>query len=188
VSFSRLCGVRLQADLQLKIALVLVFVMATLGVGSARADEVIDRVFAVVAGDLIMQSDVRAARELGLVTTGIAGDPDRAVLAQLIDRALILDEVERYAPPEPSSEALDRAFAEVRARFSSAEAFAGVLNRAGFDERQLRAILRQNLRMKTYLDQRFSGETPERGEAIVAAWVTGLRSRATIVDLYTPPK
>jgi hypothetical protein len=167
-------------------ALVLVGVLATFGVGSARADEVIDRVFAVVAGDLIMQSDVRAARELGLVTPGNTADPDRAVLAQLIDRALILDEVERYAPPEPSADALDRAFADVRARFSSAETFAGALSRAGFDERQLRAILRQNLRIKTYLDQRFSGETPERGEAIVAAWVAGLRSRATIVNLYAP--
>jgi hypothetical protein len=157
------------------------------GAGVARADEVIDRVFAVVAGDLIMQSDVRAARELGLVTPGSVADPDRAVLAQLIDRALILDEVERYAPPEPSADALDRAFAEVRARFPSTDAFAAALGRAGFDERQLRAVLRQNLRIKTYLDQRFSGETPERGEAIVAAWVAGLRSRATIVDLYTPP-
>jgi hypothetical protein len=172
--------------IQLKIALVLVGVLTTLGVASARADEVIDRVFAVVAGDLIMQSDVRAARELGLVTPGNAADPDRAVLAQLIDRALILDEVERYAPPEPSAEALDRAFAEVRARFSSADAFGAALNRAGFDERQLRAILRQNLRIRTYLDQRFSGETPERGDAIVSAWVAGLRSRATIVDLYAP--
>jgi hypothetical protein len=153
----------------------------------AHADEVIDRVFAVVAGDLIMQSDVRAARELGLVMPGNVADPDRAVLAQLIDRALILDEVERYAPPEPSADALDRAFAEVRARFSSAEDFAAALGRAGFDERQLRAILRQNLRIKAYLEQRFSGETPERGEAIVAAWVAGLRNRATIVDLYNPP-
>jgi hypothetical protein len=180
VNVLRFCGVRLQA-------FVLLLALAPLGVGSARADEVIDRVFAVVAGDLIMQSDVRAARELGLVTPGSGVDPDRAVLAQLIDRALILDEVERYAPPEPSTEALDRAFADVRARFSSAEAFAAALNRAGFDERQLRSILRQNLRIKTYLDQRFSGETPERGEAIVAAWVAGLRSRATIVDLYAPP-
>ena len=214
MSVSHLCAVRLQTDfsspanqlrqgyggppkpaakaeaarqVRLKVALVLVVVVATLGVAAARADEVIDRVFAVVAGDLIMQSDVRAARELGLVTPGNAADPDGAVLAQLIDRALILDEVERYAPPEPSAEALDRAFADVQARFSSAEAFAAALNRAGFDERQLRGILRQNLRIKTYLDQRFSGETPERGEAIVAAWVAGLRSRAAIVDLYTPP-
>ena len=155
-------------------------------VRSARADEVIDRVLAVVAGDLIMQSDVRAARELGLVSEGDAADPDRAVLSQLIDRALILDEVERYAPPEPAPDAIDRAFRAVRARFGSDEAFSSAFGRVGFDEKQLRAILRQNLRIQAYLDQRFGGETPERGEAIIAAWVSGLRSRATILDLYGP--
>jgi hypothetical protein len=151
----------------------------------ASADEIIDRVLAVVAGDLIMQSDVRAARELGLVTSNDAGDRDRAVLSQLIDRALILDEVERYAPPEPSSDAIERAFRGVRGRFSSDDAFAAALARVGFDEKQLRSVLRQNLRIRAYLDQRFGGETPERGEAIIAAWVAGLRSRATIVDLYS---
>jgi peptidyl-prolyl cis-trans isomerase SurA len=160
--------------------------MAVTPVRSAAAAEVIDRVLAVVAGELIMQSDVRAGRELGLISAGDAADPERAVLSQLIDRALILDEVERYAPPEPPAEAIDRAFRGVRARFGSDEAFATALARVGFDEPQLRAILRQNLRIRAYLDQRFAGETPERGEAIIAAWVAGLRSRATIVDLYAP--
>jgi hypothetical protein len=64
---------------------------------------------------------------------------------------------------------------------------AAALARVGFDDKQLRAILRQNLRIRAYLDQRFASETPERGEAIIADWVAGLRSRATIVDLYTPP-
>lgn len=152
----------------------------------ARADEVIERVLAVVAGDLIMQSDVRAARELGLVDPGGAADPDRAVLSQLIDRALILDEVERYAPPEPSADAIDQGYAVIRARFPSADAFSAALARVGFDERHLRAIVRQNLRMRAYLDQRFAGETPQRSEGIIATWVAGLRSRATIVDLYKP--
>ena len=166
---------------------VLALVLTGLLSAVARADEVIDRVLAVVAGDLIMQSDLRAARELGLVAPGNGADPDRAILSQLIDRALILDEVERYAPPEPSPDAIERSFRTVRARFPSDDAFSAALARVGFDEKQLRAILRQNLRIRAYLDQRFASETPERGEAIIAAWVAGLRSRATIVDLYTPP-
>jgi hypothetical protein len=148
----------------------------------ARGDEVIDRVLAVVAGDLIMQSDLRAARELGLVTPAAGADPDRSVLSQLVDRALILEEVERFAPPEPTADAIERAFATVRGRFLTAEAFAAALSRVGFDETHLRAILRQNLRIRAYLDQRFAGETPERGDAVIAAWVAGLRSRATIFE------
>jgi hypothetical protein len=167
-------------------AAVLTLIVVLVAARLAWADEVIDRVLAVVAGDLIMQSDVRAARELGLVTAVDAADPDRAVLLQLVDRALILDEVERYAPPEPSPDAIERAFRVVRARFTSDDAFFGALARVGFDEKQLRAILRQNLRIRAYLDQRFASETPERGEAIIAAWVAGLRSRASIVGVYTP--
>jgi hypothetical protein len=154
---------------------------------AAGADEVIDRVLAVVAGDLIMQSDLRAARELGLVTPAAGVDPDRSVLSQLIDRSLILDEVERYAPPEPTAEAIDRAFRDVRTRFASNEAFTAALARVGFDEKHLRAILRQNLRIRSYLGQRFAGETPERTEVVIAAWVAGLRARSTVVDLYSRP-
>jgi hypothetical protein len=155
---------------------------------AALADEVIDRVLAVVAGDVIMLSDLRAARDLGLVDPGAAADPDRAVLSQLIDRALILDEVDRYAPPEPSADAVESALNQVRARFASTPAFEAALVRVGLDDRQLRATLRQNLRIRAYLEQRFAGETQERGEAIIAAWVAGLRGRSTIVNLYTPAK
>ena len=150
------------------------------------AAEVIDRVLAVVAGDLIMLSDVRAARDLGLVVPAASADPDRAVLSLLIDRALMLDEVDRYAPPEPSSAAIDRALADVRARFGSPAALGAVIARAGVDEPQLRAMLRQNLRISAYVAQRFSADTPERTQSVVTDWVASLRRRAEIIDLYTP--
>src|SRR5882672_5342805 len=66
--------------------------------------ETIDRVLAVAAGQLIMLSDVTAARDLGLVTLNKAVDPGQsigAILSTLIDRELVLAEVDRYAPPEP---------------------------------------------------------------------------------------
>src|SRR5437773_12495716 len=70
--------------------------------------EIIDRVLAIAAGELIMLSDVIAARDLGLVPIDAAPDPVSAVLAKLIDRELVLAEVDRYAPTEPSAEAVDR--------------------------------------------------------------------------------
>src|SRR5437879_11521452 len=88
----------------------------------ARA-EIIDRVLAVVGGIVITQSDVTAAFDLGLASPGQTDDPLAAVLSQLIDRQLMLAEVERYVPPEPVPDALDRATAEVRARFASEQAF-----------------------------------------------------------------
>jgi hypothetical protein len=154
---------------------------------AARADEVIDRVLAVVAGDIILLSDVKAARELGLVEVAGTVDPDREALTRLIDRSLMLAEADRYAPPEPTAQAVDAALAALRDRTGSAQAFETALRRGGLDETQLRAILRENLRIREYLNQRFAAETPERQRVMVEEWVAGLRRRAEITDLYAAP-
>jgi hypothetical protein len=147
------------------------------GPRAARADEVIDRVLAVAAGDLITQSDVAAARDLGLET-----GPD--ILSRLIDRALMLAEVDRYAPPEPASDAVDHEVELVKARFASPQAFDAALARSGLDSKYLREILRQNLRIRAYVDERFAVAEDRRG-ALVDEWVAGLRRRAavTVLDL-----
>jgi hypothetical protein len=170
-------------DLALKSgALVL---LACLSAGPAvRADEVIDRVVAVVAGDIILLSDLRAARELGLVEAGAEPDPDREVLTRLIDRALMLAEVDRYAPPAPGDEALDAALAAVRSRFDTPEAFRTALTRVGLQEVHLRQIVQENLRIQGYLSQRFPAETETRQRELIAEWLAALRRRAEIVDLF----
>jgi hypothetical protein len=130
----------------------------------AAADEIIDRVLAVAAGDLITQSDVIAARELGLIAVGVTPDPAREILSRLIDRSLMLAEVDRYAPPEPSADAVDREVQTVRSRFATSQAFDSALARAGMDEKYLRATLRQDLRIRAYLDQRFTIPPPSDDE------------------------
>ncbi len=130
----------------------------------ARA-EVIDRVLAVVAGDVITLSDVTAARDLGLVSRPAGADPVGAVLSVLIDRALVLAEVDRYAPPEPSQDAVTRGVAAVRARFASEQGFQRALERSGMDRAHLRGIVRQNLRIDAYEDQRFTVVEPTDEEA-----------------------
>ncbi len=166
---------------------------------SARADEVIDRVLAVVAGDLIMQSDVRAARELGLVNAGDAADPDRAVLSQLIDRALILDEVERYAPPEPAPDAIDRAFRAVRARFASDDGFFQCASRASDSTRNScgRSFVRTCEFARTSISD-LRGRRPSvarrlsrrgwRGfEAAQRSWISTRRTRAAAIAITDYP-
>ena len=134
-----------------------------------------------------MLSDVTAARDLGLVPPGAGADPVRETLSRLIDRALILDEVERYAPPDPSADAVAIELQRVRARFPSALAFDEALARVGLDEARLRETLRQTLRIGAYLDQRFAADNPERREARIKEWTAGLRRRADIIDLYLAP-
>ena len=125
--------------------------------------EVLDRVLAVVSGDLILMSDVRAVRMFGFVTVE-GDDPDGQVLTRLIDRALILAEVERFAPPEPEAAAVDSGVASLRQRFPSQEAFAAALALTGIEERHLREYVRQDLRMNAYLDQRFTSVPPGEEE------------------------
>jgi hypothetical protein len=156
--------------------------LATLASGVARA-ETIDRVLAVVGGQLITQTDVTAAIDLGLQSADGATDPVRAVLSKLIDRELVLAEVDRYAPPEPTAEAVDREVERVRQRFATAAAFDAALARSGIDEKHLRETLRQDLRMRAYLDQRFSSNT-ERRATLIDEWMTGLRRRGDVIDLY----
>src|SRR5438067_3534376 len=157
-------------------------IAATLHAVTLRA-ETIDRVLAVVAEQVITLSDVTAARDLGLQSAEGAADPVRAILTKLIDRELELAEVERYAPPEPSAEAVDRGLAAIRDRFASASAFDTALARAGLDDRHLRETLRQDLRIRAYEDQRFAA-AGDRRAAVFEEWMAGLRRRGDVSDLY----
>lgn len=186
-------------------------------------DDVIDSVLAVVGDQIIALSDVRGASEFGLVETGPAADPVAAVLDKLIDRELELEEVRRYEPPEPPTAAIDARIAAIRGRFPAVAGFEAALLRSGLDEERLREVIKDELRIAAYLDERFIGPaqptddeveayvrahgqelladgrpvetardlarqrlTAERRQALVADWLTGLRRRAVITELYLP--
>ncbi len=77
---------------------------------AARAD-IIDRVVAVVDGHLITMSDVRTITALHLLDPSSPASPVEAGrdpgVEHLIDRILVLEEVERYAPAPPDDKAVD---------------------------------------------------------------------------------
>jgi len=150
--------------------------------------EVVDRVLAVVAGQLIMLSDVTAVRALGIIGPSPGADPVGSVLSRLIDRELMLAEVDRYAPPEPDAADIDREVAGVRARFPSQKVFDDTLARSGYDVTHVREIERQNLRLRAYLDQRFTvpDNDAARRQSLIDDWVAGLRRRTPIINLYKP--
>jgi hypothetical protein len=171
------CGLRIGCRLWIVAAFVVLLVVA------APRAEVIDRVLAVVAGQLITLTDVKAAIDLRLQATDGAADPIRAVLTKLIDRELVLAEVERYAPSEPTAESVDREVERVRARFESQEALEVALATSGIDDKHLRETLRQDLRIRAYLDQRFTTAS-DRRQAVLDDWMSGLRRRGEVMDLY----
>jgi parvulin-like peptidyl-prolyl isomerase len=145
-------------------ALVLVWA----GVALHAQGEVIDRVMAVVAGQVITLSDVEGAIALGLVPSSDARDPREAALQVLIERELQLREVRRYLPSEPNEPEVDQRLQAAKQRFSSNEEFTQVLARSGIDEVRLREMIRDDLRIRAYLSERFAGFAQPTEEELMA--------------------
>lgn len=136
-------------------SLVLAAVLAPAG-SFAHVQVVIDRLLAVVEGHLITLSDVRAALRFELVPPDVSTDPIGAVLRRLIDRRLMLSEVERYVPPEPTAAAVEARLAAIEARFKDALAFEIALNQTAMSREDLRRFIQDTLRIDAYLEQRFA--------------------------------
>jgi hypothetical protein len=131
-----------------------------------RGDDLLDRVLATVEGRVITLSDVRTAVQFGLVATDSPADVMAASLDRLINRLVILSEVERYAPPEPDPAAIREAVAVIRARFVSDEAADAALKVAGLEEAALTQWARNDLRIAQYLRERFAGTAEPSDEDI----------------------
>ncbi len=168
---------------------------------TARA-EIIDRVVAILPGQIITLSDLEAALELGLVEPPAGTERIAGGLTALIDKILMLNEVRRVVPPEPTVAAIDARVAGIRKRFASPADLTRVLASRGVDETVLRIYAADDLRLAAYLDERFSaasqptdeevrqaGEASrgkliaERRQALVSAWIADLRRRADVTVL-----
>jgi hypothetical protein len=176
----------------------LFFLLGAVGVSA----EIIDRVLALLPGQIVTLSDVEAALDLGLVEPPAGGDRIAGGLAALVDRILMLNEVRRVVPPEPTAAAVDARVARIRQRFSSPAELSRILEARGVDETVLRIYAADDLRLASYLDERFSaasqptdeeirqaGEAAraklvtERRQTLVSAWVADLRRRADVTIL-----
>jgi hypothetical protein len=137
--------------------------MATVSAADRAAAEIIDRLLAVVDGGPITQSDVSGAIRLGLVAVPAVPDPVPPVLERLIERRLMLVEVDRYAPPDPAEADVDRGLEAVRTRVGPA-ALDVSLAQTGSGLDQLRRFLRDDLRIQSYLQQRFGAIQPTESD------------------------
>jgi hypothetical protein len=136
----------------------------------AASGELIDRILALVEGRLITLSDARGVLRMGLEPQPArppGTDTIAVVLETLIDRQLILIEVDRYAPPEPPPATVERRVDALRARFPDALAFETALHEAGFRHDELRRYIRDSLRMDMYVQQRFTAAIQPREEELL---------------------
>jgi hypothetical protein len=132
---------------------------------AAASAEVIDRVMAIIDGHLITLSDVRRAMTLHVVDRDGAPAGEAAALERLIDRVLILQEVERYAPPEPDRAAVETQVRDVERRIGNGD-LVSTLSDVDASEAWLRQWIRDDLRMRAYIDQRFAGAAEPTDEEL----------------------
>ena len=133
-----------------------------------------DRTLVIVGGKVILASDVELARQLKLVAA--ADDSDAAILAALENRVLVLAEVSRALPPEPSSDELAARRRQWEQSLGPGVDVAARLAAAHMSEPALRAWLLDDLRIQKYEDQRFGRQADPA--AARAAWIADLRHRA----------
>lgn len=142
----------------------------------ARAAEPLDRILARVDGQVILLSDVQAARALGL-----AGVPPQAALAAaahaLVDRQLMLAEAMRGLQEAPDAARVEKEVAAMTARVGGPSRLSPVMAETGVTAEHLRRLARESLWVDAYLQQRFAdGLASDAGQA----WLGDLRRRASI--------
>ena len=131
---------------------------------SLEAQEVLDRVLARVDGNPITLTDTRAAIALGIVETPEGVDPVLSALRQLIERRLVLQEVARFAPPDPDATTLDGQVTALEGHVGSAAQLAELEQSTGVGAAQIREIARDQLRIQSYLAQRFGSSVQATDE------------------------
>ena len=125
-------------------------------IGSPASADIIDRVLAVVGSRVIMLSDVRAVTELGVMEIGPTDDPEAEALSRLIDRTVVLTEANRFLVPEPESATIAARVEAVRTRHATVDAFQAAMAAVGMTDGRLRRFVRDDLRIESYLRQRFT--------------------------------
>jgi hypothetical protein len=125
---------------------------------------VVDRLVAVVSGQPILFSDLRAARALSLVPDAGTLD-DEALIDRLVERELMRAEVERFSTTVDLDRGVARqSDAEARAAKAGGETGLAAL---GMSPGRLQAWLEDDARIDRYLHQRFDAASqPSDDEAL----------------------
>ena len=146
------------------IALSLVVLSGPLLIGQpAAAQKVLDRVVARVGNTPIMQTDLVAARSVGVLDAPAGPAGDAEALDRMIERQLVLGELARIPGPEPDASDVDAEVAKMTA--AAGPRLQEILQAAGLDERRFREIGRDTVRIRIYFQEKFPPVPVSDGDA-----------------------
>jgi hypothetical protein len=121
--------------------------------------ELIDRVLAIVGGQIVTLSDAHMALAVGIAPPDGA-DPIGSAVSALIDRHLVLVEVDRYALPEPDDTTIAARMEGLRAELARRVPGNLPLRDLTLSDDRLHEIARNDVRIEVYLAQRFGVVQP----------------------------
>ena len=103
-----------------------------------------------------MLSDVRAVTELGVLVMGSNEGSETQVTSRLVNRVLILVEVDRFLVSEPLQTEIQRRIDALKEHHSTVKSFETAWKSVGMTEERLYRLIRNDLRIDSYLRQRFT--------------------------------
>ena len=153
--------------------------LVSIATGADAQQVEIDRTLQHVGATPIMLSDVREARLLKLVPE--AGGTDDAILTALENRLLMLSEANRMPGAEPARDLIAARRQAWRATWPAGTDVPALMVSAGTTDQDLDGWFRDDLRIATYLDQRFGQQVDATRTKRISEWLIELRRRANLI-------
>ena len=135
-----------------------VFVLL-LAAGRRAPAATIDRVAALVDRQVLTVSEVSQMAEIRFFprTSGQSeADYRRFILDSLIAQALRFRDVERFGAEDVSKDSIEARLLQIQKRFASPEEFNAALQRAQLTLDEVRALVKRQLQVEGYIQERFA--------------------------------
>jgi hypothetical protein len=132
--------------------------LAALLIALPAAAVTVDRIAAVIDGQVLTVSEIAQMVELRFFPR--LGDSDdeyrREVLDALIAQALRYRDVERFGAQDIPADTIEARVVEIQRRFPSETEFAAALARTELTTDELRALVKRQLQVEAYIQERFA--------------------------------
>lgn len=126
---------------------------------SPLSAETIDRIAAIIDRQVLTVSEIDQLVMLRVFTPAQDESEDefrRRVLDTMIAQALRRRDIERFGAPEISPDAVQSRMRTIRGRFATEADFLEALARAEMSEEELEAVVKRQLELDAYINERFA--------------------------------
>jgi hypothetical protein len=150
----------------------------------------IDRVAAVIDRQVLTVSEVTQMAEIRFFTRSAGQSDDdyrRFILDSLIAQALRFRDVERFGAEDVSKDAIEARLLEIQRRFGSLGEFTVALQHAELTLDEVRALVKRQLQVESYIQERFAPMIFVSSDEIEAYYRGTWSQQRTARGLPIPP-